>query len=363
MNTSRSMGFAIVGSLLAQLALSAATQAQSPDLKTEAVQAIGTAAYTEAIALLERVVEESPEDPEAHYLLGFATHYLSYDSLPLPQDERRSNSARVLMYLRRAASLDSLMGDAYYLLGVEYGARFLGAMQDGDLEGMLSALRRAQREGGFPAWLIEYNRNMLESCAPGAILLTSGDALAGSAWYLQYIEHVRRDVTVVPLGLLGRPWYLQTVREKSERVPSPLPIGWTRQQVLSAGPYKWKTNVVSRPPPEDVRRTYGIEDPDPFQWAVEPDMSLLGSGKTYLSKHRAALLDVLRTNAWQRPVHLAFGMPPELNGLESYLQIRGVTHRLLPVRTSSAVPAVDVIATEALMMNSESFRDLLISDN
>jgi len=353
--TNRNLGAILVVVVL--LLLSAVSSAQDVDLKQEAQEAFKAANYPQAVSLLKQAVAQNPDDAEAYYYLGYFAHYLCYDSLPLTGYGAHS-SDEVLMFLRKAVALDPKLGNAYYFIGAEYGARFMRRMQAGHLEGMVLALKKGRQEGGLPDWLVEYNHNMLKSCAPHAILFTGGDSETDAAWYLQYVENVRRDVTVMPIALLRRPWYVLTIKENARLIPTLAPISWSKNQILSMRPYKWKTNKIIIPISEDVRKEYHLGDEiQQMEWIVEPNLS--DERGTYLGAEMAVIVDIVKTNAWKRPVYFSLGCHPAwMKGLENYLQLGGIVHRLLPVETGGDIPSLDVEKTGEILLNLGNFQNV-----
>ena len=353
--TNRNFGSTLLVVVL--LLLSAVSSAQELDLKREAQEAFKAANYPQAISLLKQAVARNPDDAEAYYYLGYFTHYLCYDSMPLT-GYGVHNSDEVLMFLRKAVALDPKLGNAYYFIGAEYGTRFLRHMQAGQLEGMVSELEKGRQEGGLPDWLVEYNRNMLKSCAPHAILFTGGDSETDAAWYLQYVENVRRDVTVMSPGALKWPWYVLTMKANPHLIPTLAPISWSKDQILSMHPYKWKTNKIIIPISDEVRKEYRLGDEiQQMEWVVEPNLS--DERRTYLSAEMAVMVDIIETNAWKRPVYFSLGCHPAWRkGLKNYLQFSGVAYRLLPVKTGGSVPSLDVEKTEEILLDLENFRNV-----
>lgn len=328
----------------------ASLRAQAEGLKESAIEEFRKADYPSAIEFMKRAAAENPGDPEVYYYLGYFTHYLCYDSVPLAGfDLERSDE--VLEYLAKAVELDPGYGNAYYFIGAERGARARIHLFQGDVDAAREELIKGRDEGGYPDWLIEYGRNTLKSCSKNAILFLGGDADTNPVQYLQIVESFRLDVTALPQALLNRPWFAKMTAEGVEGGCRPAPISWTEYQIMNMHPYKWESNEMTVEISPEIRRIYGIED-EFFVWKMTPDISegLMDAGS-------ALAADIIVTNRWERPVYFSLACGKDF-GLRNNFQLSALAWKLVPGGTEGSGLAVDEDAVERVLLDSKNFTDL-----
>ena len=69
----------------------------------------------------------------------------------------------------------------------------------------------ARRDNDYTAR--DWAYNLLMSVEPYSVLFTNGDNDTFPLWYMQEVEGVRRDVTVIVMSYLNTPWYVEQLRE------------------------------------------------------------------------------------------------------------------------------------------------------
>ncbi len=334
-------------------------QAQEKTLKVQALDEFKKEHYNEAISLLEKAVKETPNDPEIYYYLGWFNHYRAYDSQPLKGYDF-AYSQKIFDYLDKAISLNPNYGDAKYFYGAECSGNAFVAMQNYDVEKLNYFYKKAYEKGAYPAWLIEFGKNFLNTCDKNAILFTAGNVDFDVCMYLQLHQNYRTDITIIPIGNIDRPWYVKFLKDGLDQGVRKVNIHLTDQQIMDIHPFKWDTTDVYIPVSKELKTAFKLDSKFQFKWTINPDLtsnrmhskieSETAKKRTYLSPQRAILLQIVENNWSERPIYFSnFAESTYYGGLNSYFQDCGLTSRLIPVESKNVADSCDINKLETFL--------------
>ena len=215
--------------------------------------------------------------------------------------------------------------------------------------------------------------NYLKSCAPNSILFTYGDNDSFPVWYVQDVEQVRTDVRVANLSYIQAGWYIDMMRQKAFD-SDPLPLTLAPEKYIEGSRNQLPVSSRVDKPVElsQVVQFAGQEDKkymidfsgrgdylnylpsNKFLIEVDPATVVAnGTVKEYFKdriispliweytesdafKGDLAIMDLLSTNMWERPVYFSTTVPSsQYKGLEKYFVQEGLAYRVVPIKTDT----------------------------
>lgn len=189
----------------------------------------------------------------------------------------------------------------------------------------------------------DYAYNLLQTCAPNAILFTGGDNDTFPLWYLQDVEGIRRDVRIVNLSLVNTGWYARQLKNETPYGTAAVRISWSDdalERLQRQGGVQWTAQAVKLPVPREVIDEYHVTDTavvrnGAITFTMSPTLNYGNVGAIRMQDIMAR--EIIMGNAWQRPVYFASTCGEDAKiGLADYLRIEGLAGRLVPVRRNVA---------------------------
>jgi hypothetical protein len=241
---------------------------------------------------------------------------------------------------------------------------------------------------------IDYARQVLNSCAPNSILFTGGDNDTFPLWYLQDVEGFRTDVRVMVLSYFNTDWYINQLRRQYYNSP-PLKLTLTPEDYRQYGKNDvlYLQEIIKEPidaakylsllsnnnsaltqyaqngEPYSIlpSRSFSVKlkSKEPIQNSViktktpsEAQLILKVDGN-YLQKNALAIIDLIVSNGFQRPLYFNF---TSINGLgldiNPYLVSEGPVYRLTAQKNPDSELRVDTETTYNNLITRADYTNL-----
>src|SRR5688500_8621239 len=217
----------------------------------------------------------------------------------------------------------------------------------------------------------DYANNFLESLDPNAIMFTYGDNDTYPLWYAQEVEGIRRDVRIVNLSLIAVDWYIEGLRRKVNdspaiklTIPTDAYRGNKRNQIFALPnktnpgemPLDQALQFLAKDNPQNIQGTkletylpsnnlyipIDVERARSVGLLTEKDTANVVTkipvtlDKQYITKDQLAVLDVIMSNFYDRPVYFSVTcQESKLMNLNDYTQMEGLGLRIIPVKSQS----------------------------
>jgi len=276
-----------------------------------------TADYSKAFRILSNQVKQNPKNAEYRYFLGYAIDRLNAD------DGKRMFKLKKEMTIEASEQFEEVNrlepvynGELFILDPYAKLTSIWGSLAQAYLNRKLAdsakwAFSEGKKRGGFIDAILEFNRQLLNSCDKNAILVTYGDNITIPIWYLQTIENYRTDITVVDANLINTIWYPKYL--KAERK---LKISFS-DAVIDTIEYKqWQSQQVTVANPIDTTQN--------LSWELRPTYM-----DNYILKGDIILLDIFQQNFFNRPIYFSNNSDSSYNlFLSPYLIDEGLVNKV-----------------------------------
>lgn len=324
----------------------------------EAEKLFSDGKYSEAVSILEEFTNKNPNNQEAHYFLGYAYDKLNGSDGSLVNKSKIHFTLKASEHFKKVTEISPyyngkiLIQGPYSKLTSIWGCMAATYTFRGDLDSAIWAFNFGEQQGGFYPEILEYNKNVLATCAPNAILFTNGDNDTFPAWFLQLVENYRQDITIINCSLLNTPWYIQQLKHYYPFSTDTVAINMSDKQIEQLSPIEWRSKEVSIPIPkttfdtQELMKIYDVTDSLTIhQGEIRFTMNntLTSEDVRAIRVQDILVREIIESNNWERPIYFASTCSDDNKiGLQDYLRQDGLASKLVPQKRKTGEEFINV---------------------
>lgn len=287
--------------------------------------------YTDAYRILANQVKLDPINPELHYFLGYTIDRMNSGDGESMVHVTRKMTARASQHFETVNRLEPFYkGELYLLDPYSKLTSIWASLAQAYLYRQMSdsaiwAFHEGKKRGGFIEPILEYNRQILKSCNRNSMLISIGDNITFSLWYLQAIEKFRTDIIILDANLLHSIWYPRFLKSQGK-----VKFSFTDIEIDSIQYIDWETKQFT------LRSSKNKEDS--LSWQLKPTYL-----EQYLLRGDRILLDILEQNYFDKEIYFVSNSDSTNNlFLNSNFVDEGLVSRITNKKTDTTNDAVEI---------------------
>jgi hypothetical protein len=248
----------------------------------------GDGSFLKCYVLFEEAVQLQPNSAEARYWLGHAIDKINMfggstlNSTTKELTLMASEQFEQVIKLEKKYRGEIYNLDPYSKLTAIWGSLALAYLIKNEKDSALWAYGEGRQRGGFNDAILEFNRQLLESCTLNAILLCQGDNITLPIYYLREVEGFRKDLSIVDVNLSATTWYNDFIRSTAT-----FKFTYKDPELDSLGFREWK--------PQEQIIINEKNKQEFIKWVLKPTYD-----QNYVLKSDLVLLDILKNNFFKR---------------------------------------------------------------
>lgn len=304
------------------------------------------AQFAEAAKTLKKAIALDPNNPEAHYFLGYCYSRLNAsDANTIPNTSLTltllsSEEFETVNRLTPKYTGEFVVLDPYSKITAEWGSAAFKYLVNHQKDSAIWAFKQGKARGGFGDFFMNYNRMNMQNCRKNAFLFLSGDNYTFYCLYLQLVDQFRTDIKAVDVTMLGTIWYPQLIREWFN-----IEFDMSNIEVDSCHYQEWKDSSINI---------------NHLTWTIPASYE-----EEYILRSELLLLSLLKKNQLRDDLNFIAGFPDEdginlFSVCEQYLCLErfiGYTPQAEKERVSSLI-LPPVIAWDTIMHGFSKYLNL-----
>ena len=291
-----------------------------------------------SLNILERLTKSDGTNQEAFYYLGYTMDrlYNSFDPGNHIPYTTREATEKISAAFQKVISInpqyngEKTILSPYSKLTSNWGSLALAYIYKNQKDSALWAFQEGKKVGAFNDVILEFARNLLNTLDQNAVLFVGGDNDTFPLLYLQFVEGLRKDVSVINAPLLNSKWFPNFAKSSNF---TGKPIEFTMNDAEIKNVYStdeiWKGNdsysiKVSNSNLNDIIAKKDINLTMPGRQKKGSSIMLIASD--------IFLLDIIDKNMSSRPLYFSLtagNTDVGVVGLNTHVQFEGLALKIV----------------------------------